>query len=73
MIKQLADLTKNSAEITILGPWEASPYYYNGQYWQVILAKITYENYKKNTKLLLSKTPDNWKIDPNPNSILYFS
>jgi primosomal protein N' (replication factor Y) len=73
VIKQLADLTKNSSEITILGPWETSPYRYNGQYWQVLLAKITYENYKKNTKLLLSKTPDNWKVDPNPNSILYFS
>lgn len=70
---ELTNLTKNSPDITILGPWETSPHYYNGQYWQVILAKIKYENYKKNTKLLLSETPDSWKIDPNPNSILSFS
>lgn len=70
---ELINLTKNSSDITILGPWETSPYHYNGQYWQVILAKISYENYKKNTKLLLSQTPDSWKIDPNPNSILSFS
>jgi primosomal protein N' (replication factor Y) len=73
IISQFAHLTKNNPDITILGPWETSPYRYNGQYWQVILAKIKYENYKKNTKLLLSKTPAHWKIDPNPNSILYFS
>ena len=70
---QLAQLTKNSQDITIMGPWETSPYRHNGQYWQVILAKIKYDNYKKNTKLLLSKLPDNWKIDPNPSSILSFS
>lgn len=73
MVKKLLQLTKNNPEITILGPWETSPYRYNGQYWQVLLAKIAYENYKKNTKLLLSHIPDSWKIDPNPNSILYFS
>ncbi|MBP6859920.1 MAG: primosomal protein N' [Candidatus Magasanikbacteria bacterium] len=70
---KLTQLTKNTSDITILGPWETSPHHYNGQYWYVILAKIGYENYKKNTKLLLSETPDSWKIDPNPNSILSFS
>lgn len=70
---QLAELTKNNPDITIMGPWDASPLRHNGQYWQVILAKIKYDNYKKNTKLLVSKLPDSWKIDPNPNSILSFS
>lgn len=70
VVAKLQDLTKGDSGIKILGPLESSPYYHNGQYWQVILAKIGYENYKQNTKLLLSKVPENWKIDPNPNSLL---
>ncbi len=66
----LASLTKGISGIKILGPLETSPYYHNGQYWQVILAKIGYENYKQNTKLLVTHVPENWKIDPNPNSLL---
>ena len=68
--RDLLALTKDDSGIKILGPLETSPYYHNGQYWQVILAKIGYENYKQSTKLLLSKVPENWKIDPNPNSLL---
>lgn len=63
-------LTKGNSGVKLLGPLETSPYYRNGQYWQVILAKIGYENYKQNTKLLLSKVPESWKIDPNPNTLL---
>ncbi len=66
----LTGLTKGLAGIKILSPLETSPYYHNGQYWQVILAKIGYENYKQNTKLLVAHLPENWKIDPNPNSLL---
>ena len=67
----LLRLTKGISGIKILGPLDTSPYYYGGQHWQVILAKIGYENYKQSTKLLLAHMPDNWKIDPNPNSLLY--
>ena len=67
---KLSALTKTVFGIKILGPLETSPYHYNEQYWQVILAKIGYENYKQNTKLLLANVPENWKIDPNPNSLL---
>ena len=73
VLATITQLTKDTPGITILGPWQTSPYRHNNQYWQVILAKISYENYKKHTKLLLSKVPPNWKIDPNPNSILSFS
>jgi primosomal protein N' len=66
------ELTKGISGIKILGPLETSPYHYGGKYWQVILAKIGYENYKKNIKLLLTRVPENWKIDPNPNSLLNF-
>ena len=66
----LLNLTKDLPRVKILGPLETSPYYHGGQYWQVILAKIGYENYKQNTKLLVTNVPENWKIDPNPNSLL---
>lgn len=69
----LLGLTKGLPGVKILGPLETSPYYHGGQYWQVILAKIGYENYKQNTKLIVANLPDNWKIDPNPNSLLSFS
>lgn len=71
MANLLTALTKSQKDIKIAGPLQTSPYYYGGQYWQVILAKIGYQSYKQNTKLLLSKLPPNWKVDPNPNSILY--
>jgi primosomal protein N' (replication factor Y) len=67
---ELTTLTKSLTGVKILGPLEMSPYYHSGQYWQVILAKIGYENYKQNTKLILAHVPENWKVDPNPNSLL---
>lgn len=66
----LISLTKGLSGVKILGPLETSPYYHGGQYWQVILAKIGYENYKQTTKLMLANVPENWKIDPNPGSLL---
>jgi primosomal protein N' (replication factor Y) len=66
----LTAITKNNLNIKLAGPLETTPYFYGGRYSLVILAKIKYDNYKKNTKLLLSKLPDNWKVDPNPNNIL---
>jgi primosomal protein N' len=67
----LLSLTKDIKSIKITGPFDASPHYYGGQYWQVILAKIGFEDYKKYTKLILSAVPETWKADPNPSSILY--
>ena len=66
----LTALTKIHQDITISGPLQTAPYFYGGQFWQVILAKIKYESYKQSTKLLLTKVPKTWKVDPNPNSIL---
>jgi primosomal protein N' (replication factor Y) len=73
MRQYLDDLTKTYPDITIRGPWEALPAYHNGQYWNVLLVKMNYENYKKTTKAITAQLPDAWKIDPNPNSILSFS
>ena len=71
LASDLLVLTKNSQDITITGPMQTAPYFYGGRLWQVILAKIKYDSYKQSTKLLLSMVPESWKVDPNPNSILY--
>lgn len=71
--RYLLNLTAANQSIKIVGPLEATPYCHEGQYWQIILAKLKYETYKQSVKLLLSNLPGNWKADPNPNSILYFS
>ena len=70
LAQNLSALTKNSQNIIISGPLETSPHQRAGQYWQVILAKIKYATYKQSVKFLLAHTPENWKADPNPNSIL---
>ena len=73
LARQLSALTKNNPDIIITGPLETSPARHAGQYWQVILAKIKYATYKQSIRFLLAQMPENWKADPNPNSILTFS
>ena len=70
LASQLSALTKNNPDIIITGPLETSPARHAGQYWQVILAKIKYATYKQSIRFLLAQMPENWKADPNPNSIL---
>ncbi|HLC70261.1 MAG TPA: primosomal protein N' [Patescibacteria group bacterium] len=67
---KLNTLTKDLKGLKILGPLPMYPVYQDLQYWQVIIAKIPYSNYKKYTKLLAEHTPDTWKFDPNPNTLL---
>ena len=67
---KLTSLTKGLLGVKILDPLQTIPYFLHGQYYQVILAKINYENYKQTTKLLSKNLPENWKTDPNPNSLL---
>jgi primosomal protein N' len=66
----LLGLTKNKIGIKLSNPLETTPYLFGGQYRLVILAKIKYDNYRSDIKLLLSKLPSGWKVDPNPNEIL---
>ncbi len=73
LAKKLQILTKNDKNITISDPLETSPQRHAGQYWQVILAKIKYATYKQSIRFLLANAPENWKADPNPNSILTLS
>ncbi|MFA5174861.1 MAG: primosomal protein N' [Patescibacteria group bacterium] len=66
----LLPLTKNDFDIKISSPLRMYPYFHDGRYWQVILAKINYKNYKQAAKLLASRLPPDWKTDPNPNTLL---
>ncbi|MFH1292069.1 MAG: primosomal protein N' [bacterium] len=65
-------LTKNNKGVIIGGPFESVPEFNKGRYWRVLLLKINYNDYKKQTKLILSNLPKGWKADPNPNNILSF-
>ncbi len=70
VFKTLSELTKNESGIKLSGPLETTPEFYGGKYWLVILAKIRYDNYKSDVKMLLSGVPEYWKVDPNPNEVL---
>lgn len=72
VLKNLSDLTPNDFTGKISGPFETTPFRDKGRYWQIILAKIPYSSYKKDTRWLAKNTPPDWKIDPNPNNILTF-
>ena len=66
----LNTLTKDNLSIKLTDPLETTPYHYRGKYWQVVLAKISYKTYKKDTLQILKLLPKGWKVDPNPNTIL---
>lgn len=68
--KELKSLTLKGFTGKLTDPLPMTPFLRNGKFWYVILAKIPYNSYKRETKLLASKLGDEWKIDPNPNTIL---
>lgn len=66
----LQGLTKGKNQIKISCSLESTPRFYRQQYWRIILIKIGYEQYKQNVKLIIKNLPEDWKVDPNPNSLL---
>ena len=63
-------LTKSQKKIILLGPIEMHPKFYRGQFWYEIIAKLPADAWQENLKFLNQFIPENWKIDPNPISIL---
>lgn len=63
-------LTKNSKNVTILGPYEMQPKYFRRQYWYCVVLKINEKNPLNLIKDINQNIPDNFKIDPNPISLL---
>ncbi|PIT88770.1 MAG: primosomal protein N' [Candidatus Magasanikbacteria bacterium CG10_big_fil_rev_8_21_14_0_10_36_32] len=70
VLSLLQHLTKDQNQIKISCSLESTPRFFRRQYWRIILIKIGYEQYKKNVKLIIKNLPDDWKVDPNPNSLL---
>lgn len=63
-------LTKDEKKATITYPIEMNPKYYRRKFWQVIMVKIEPSDWREKIKYINKYIPDNWKIDPNPISIL---
>lgn len=66
----LKSLTNTEFSIKITGPLETSPHYQRGKYWKVVLAKIPFKYREKGIKKINEKLSENWKTDPNPNTLL---
>ncbi len=68
----LERLTKDSKMCTLTHPLATMPEFYKKRYWQVLLLKVDYRSYKRTIKELLKAVPEEWKVDPNPTSLLGF-
>jgi len=69
----LSALTNHVSDVKISRPIPANPPFWRARYWQVIIVKFNYKNYKKRAREIFTAVPEEWKIDPNPNSILSIS
>jgi primosomal protein N' (replication factor Y) len=69
---KLQDLTNSSQNITISGPIAMKPHVRKKKYWYVLIVKVDYQYYKRDSKRILSHIPDQWKVDLNPNSLLSY-
>ncbi|EKE07271.1 MAG: hypothetical protein ACD_18C00137G0002, partial [uncultured bacterium] len=63
-------LTKLDKNATILGPYEMQPKYFRRQYWWGFALKIADKNPLSTIKQINQYIPGNFKIDPNPISLL---
>ena len=63
-------LTKISKNVTILGPYEMQPKYFRRRYWYSFALKIADKNPFLIIRQINQQIPGNYKIDPNPISLL---
>ncbi|MDD2655998.1 MAG: primosomal protein N' [Patescibacteria group bacterium] len=63
-------LTKLAKNATILGPYEMQPKYFRKQYWYGFALKIADKNSLSVIRQINQYIPGNFKIDPNPISLL---
>ncbi|MBI5729251.1 MAG: primosomal protein N' [Candidatus Magasanikbacteria bacterium] len=66
----LKRLTKNDSTVTITPASDMFPSFQRGLYWQTIIIKIGYAQYKKIIRQFLTAVPETWKVDPNPTTLL---
>ncbi|MFA6537554.1 MAG: hypothetical protein WCT18_04130, partial [Patescibacteria group bacterium] len=67
---KLLSLTNNLKNAKISGPHQAIPYLQKGRYRNILLVRLGYENYRSAVKEINKIIPKNWKVDPNPNTLL---
>ncbi len=67
---RLSSLTNSLKNAKISGPHQATPFLQKGKYRYILLIRLGYENYRSSVKEINKLIPNNWKIDPNPNTLL---
>lgn len=73
MFKYLQFLTQTLGDVKINGPFPSSPPILRGRTNRIIIIKLSYKNYKQRLREIAKSIPEEWKIDPNPNSLLSIS
>ncbi len=73
LYEKLIQLTKDTPEIRITPPSPSLPRTYQQLFWRVLIIKIGFNKYKFYTKMILNIVPPTWKVDPNPNQLLYLN
>ena len=69
-IHELLTLTKEQKKHIISPALEMHPRYYRRKFWLGIMVKIPPNSWKKELEKINQIIPENWKIDPNPISLL---
>ncbi len=67
---KLENLTNSQKSANISGPHQAIPFLQKGQYRYILLVRLEYNNYRQVVKEINKLIPKNWKVDPNPNTLL---
>ena len=66
----LLSLTSDKETIRIGNPFEMHPRYFRGKFWYGILARLDHKTWQADLARMNTHIPAEWKIDPNPISIL---
>ncbi len=67
---KLETLTKTLKNANVSGPHQAIPYFQKGRYRHILLVRLGYDSYRNAVKEINKIIPKNWKVDPNPNTLL---
>lgn len=67
---KLLSLTNTLKNAKISGLHQAIPYFQKGRYRYILLVRLGYEDYRHAVKEINKIIPKNWKVDPNPNTLL---
>lgn len=63
-------LTTEQKSLILLPPIETQPKSYRGVYWQTLIVKASASEWPQELSWLNKNIPENWKVDPNPISLL---